>query len=906
VISSVRHGIILHVVTHDVRVGGSLTCIIINTVDCLEKNMRIRNGTLLILILMSVSLLAKPLPTIQLERIGKSHDALGWTAPPSVARSWVFVKSNRTDLPHPTFAGLTVNSIKYSYNWAGYAFSATGVTQIWGKWAVPSVASSPTGAYSSTWIGIGGYTESTLIQTGTSQEIDSSGNYHYYAWYELLPAGPVTLFNVSPGDLMYATISYQSGTTWNIYITDVTAGSGHTSNTNVQYTSSFGSAEWIHEAPCGAVVLNTCVDWLTLANTSDALFYGAEATVGGTSKFLGDFSYDQLVMDDPNSGSLHVRAEPGCLPAGAPGTSKDRFAVTYDDNLAQIPPLLLDCSISSQSAHPGDTLTFSYYIFNDNPSSTTYGLGASIRQTGTSGEIDDTSHDITVSAPSGSTWQSRQFYIQLSTSIGTYDWSVAVWSGTPGQSGRFTTSGWDNGGLQINPSTYSVTFAENNIPSGTSWGVTVGGTHHSTSSGTSIPVSGLSGTVSYTYDSPVAGSGGSYVCTSSCSSSVSSAGTVTATYTFSSQTEQISVSTDKTGYAQGESVQYTASGFIPGDAVLSCLTTSDVAYNGLCVGQANADGNGNSVGSMFVGTNIPVGPQMFWVQDNSKNPPVASNLVQLTITAQTQTLTTNVDAGQGSVSPPCTSGCSETVGSSQTVTATPSSGWQFSSWSTQNGQLCSSNPCVFSMPNNQVTLKATFSPQVSMVSSVIFPASAGSDWFIGNTNPYDNQALLGVWAEEASSQNIGLWTSDGWADKTTGRPLVSGNLVVVAGPLANKLTSYYQSQGLTVGFRWGNVNGVSYAQIVNRGQVLAQMPESEIGSGKDIFVVQAIQDNDGRLVLMLWGIGAQGTLASGVWFVSNYSTLGSLNNSIYVYSWVDANGDGFPQPGEITLIYQGN
>jgi hypothetical protein len=76
----------------------------------------------------------------------------------------------------------------------------------------------------------------------------------------------------------------------------------------------------------------------------------------------------------------------------------------------------------------------------------------------------------------------------------------------------------------------------------------------------------------------------------------------------------------------------------------------------------------------------------------------------------TQNLVTSVDAGSGSVSPNCPapSGCSETVGSSQTVTATPSSGWQFSSWSTQTGVSCSSNPCVFAMPANNVVLGATF------------------------------------------------------------------------------------------------------------------------------------------------------------------------------------------------------
>ncbi|MGA8904763.1 MAG: hypothetical protein WB661_07120, partial [Candidatus Bathyarchaeia archaeon] len=74
----------------------------------------------------------------------------------------------------------------------------------------------------------------------------------------------------------------------------------------------------------------------------------------------------------------------------------------------------------------------------------------------------------------------------------------------------------------------------------------------------------------------------------------------------------------------------------------------------------------------------------------------------------TQTLTTNVASGSGFVSPNCPSGCSEVVGSSVTVTATPSPGWQFSAWSTQTGISCSTNPCTFSMPNNAVTLKATF------------------------------------------------------------------------------------------------------------------------------------------------------------------------------------------------------
>lgn len=79
------------------------------------------------------------------------------------------------------------------------------------------------------------------------------------------------------------------------------------------------------------------------------------------------------------------------------------------------------------------------------------------------------------------------------------------------------------------------------------------------------------------------------------------------------------------------------------------------------------------------------------------------------------TLITRVDAGSGSVSPNCPSGCLEAGGDIVTVTALPSVGWQFSSWSTQNVGLCiggsTSNPCDTVMPalgGFTLTIGATF------------------------------------------------------------------------------------------------------------------------------------------------------------------------------------------------------
>lgn len=91
------------------------------------------------------------------------------------------------------------------------------------------------------------------------------------------------------------------------------------------------------------------------------------------------------------------------------------------------------------------------------------------------------------------------------------------------------------------------------------------------------------------------------------------------------------VTTDKTTYAQLESILFTGTGFTPGGSISSCISTGNVAGVGLCVGQQNADSGGNVGGSMLVGTDIPSGPQKFWVSDVSTSRD--SNAVQLTITS---------------------------------------------------------------------------------------------------------------------------------------------------------------------------------------------------------------------------------------------------------------------------------
>jgi len=163
----------------------------------------------------------------------------------------------------PASGATGVSNASISGNWAGYVVPGSGITSVTGNWTVPPAGTLPPGV-SSTWVGIGGYSTSDLIQAGTQQmsppfdSVITGGSYS--AWIEMLPANPVYITGctgdanctVAPGDHMAVTITNTSGTQWSISIKD---GSKWTYSSNQTYTSTHTSAEWIHEAPslAGAV-----------------------------------------------------------------------------------------------------------------------------------------------------------------------------------------------------------------------------------------------------------------------------------------------------------------------------------------------------------------------------------------------------------------------------------------------------------------------------------------------------------------------------------------------------------------------------------------------------------------------------------------------------------------------------
>jgi hypothetical protein len=237
-----------------------------------------------------------------------------------------------------------------STNWAGYAVTGNkgSVTDVKGSWRVPAVTCSSTpNGYSSYWVGIDGWTSSTVEQIGTDSDcVSLSGTKDtptYYAWFEFYP-NPAYVIEfpeaVMPGDTISAEVSVagttsngprgnaaSAGTKFTVTLTDVTTGYTFTTSTSVSKAEQT-SAEWIVEAPCcgtknqvlplalfGTVDLGG--DWTGQA--------GGAATVNGTSGAISSFgaNVQESVMVSESNPAV-AKAEPSAL--STDGTS---FTVTW-------------------------------------------------------------------------------------------------------------------------------------------------------------------------------------------------------------------------------------------------------------------------------------------------------------------------------------------------------------------------------------------------------------------------------------------------------------------------------------------------------------------------------------------------------------------------------------------------
>ena len=215
-----------------------------------------------------------------------------------------------------------------SSNWAGYAVTGArgSVTFVNGSWVVPSVTgcSSTSSSYSSFWVGIDGYSSSSVEQTGTDSDC-SGATPSYYAWYEFYPKPShlISSLTIHPGDVIYAQVSF-AASKFTCTIKDVTTAKSFTTFATVKAQRT--SAEWIAEAPSSSGGVLPLADFGTVGFGFDNTSLPAtnSATVSGTTGLLGSFSTAIAInMVGVHSASL-TKASTSAI-----STDKTSFTVTW-------------------------------------------------------------------------------------------------------------------------------------------------------------------------------------------------------------------------------------------------------------------------------------------------------------------------------------------------------------------------------------------------------------------------------------------------------------------------------------------------------------------------------------------------------------------------------------------------
>ena len=210
-------------------------------------------------------------------------------------------------------------------NWSGYAVETNlaspqngAVTFAGGSWIVPAVsASSSANTYSSTWVGIDGYSDNTVEQIGTEQDW-AGGRAVYYAWFEMYPKAAYRILNfpVVPGDTISAQVQYVQKGIFQLRITNVTRNVSFSINQK-SGSAKRQSAEWIQEAPSsrGGV--------LPLANFGVMNFFNCTATLKGVSGPISSSTWQKDAITMATSTGV-IKAQPSALTSGGAG-----FSVTW-------------------------------------------------------------------------------------------------------------------------------------------------------------------------------------------------------------------------------------------------------------------------------------------------------------------------------------------------------------------------------------------------------------------------------------------------------------------------------------------------------------------------------------------------------------------------------------------------
>ena len=161
-----------------------------------------------------------------------------------------------------------------STNWSGYAVTggSGAFKSVSASWTEPKATCTSRRAtqYAAFWVGLDGYSSSSVEQTGTDSDCDGTTP-DYYGWYEMYPADPVYFSNpMAPGDSISASVTFSGTETYTLVLKDNTQGWTQTITQN-ETGLSRSSAEVITEAPSSSSGVLPLADFGTVnyAGSSD-------------------------------------------------------------------------------------------------------------------------------------------------------------------------------------------------------------------------------------------------------------------------------------------------------------------------------------------------------------------------------------------------------------------------------------------------------------------------------------------------------------------------------------------------------------------------------------------------------------------------------------------------------------
>jgi hypothetical protein len=211
-----------------------------------------------------------------------------------------------------------------SHNWSGYVSTGGRYTGVSGTWTVPQPSIAGAAGVGATWVGVGGVSTHDLIQAGTQDVSNGSGQAEFQAWIEMLPgASQQVPLAVAPGDSVTVSIlELNAGSgQWQITVTNNTTGENY--QTNAQYASSESSAEWIEEAPASSNGI------LPLDNFSSVAFTSASAVKDDQTVDLSTAGVQPVAM-------LNASGQPLAVPS-AIGSDGSSFTVSRTSASATTP-----------------------------------------------------------------------------------------------------------------------------------------------------------------------------------------------------------------------------------------------------------------------------------------------------------------------------------------------------------------------------------------------------------------------------------------------------------------------------------------------------------------------------------------------------------------------------------------